>query len=65
VKDASPYLVGARHASPRTVEQRLHKGDACIAPTVADFQIAEMQFTEHVPERAELAPFWLYNSYVT
>jgi len=48
VKCISLEFVGARHASPGIVEQRLHKGDACIAPTVADFQIAEMQFIEHV-----------------
>ena len=36
-------MVGARHASPRIVEQRRHKGDACIAPTVDDFEIAEGQ----------------------
>ena len=38
--------VGARHASPGIAEQRLHKGDACTAPTVDDSEIAEKQLTE-------------------
>ena len=38
-KVISVDLVGARHASPAIVEQRLDQGDACIAPTVHDSEL--------------------------
>jgi len=43
LRECKIELVGARHASPGIVEQRLHKRDAYTASAVADFQIAEMQ----------------------